>query len=90
MFKKGVKPRTHLMIDLLLFALLIIVAFSALTTQLMAHTVEQDETGTRFIFHVIHEVAGIAMCLTVIVHLLTHLPWIRSQLSRLFKRQPVK
>jgi hypothetical protein len=68
MFKKVVKPRTHLMIDLLLFALLLIVVISALIEQ-----------------HDIHEIAGIAMCLAITVHLLAHLPWIRSQLSRLFK-----
>jgi hypothetical protein len=81
MFIKGVKPRTHLMIDLLLFALLGMVAFSAL----MEHTASQDATHVRFMFHAIHGVAGIAMCLTISLHLLIHLPWIRSQLRRLFE-----
>ena len=83
MFMKGVKPRTHLMINLLLFVLLAMVAFSAL----MEHTASQDETHVRFMFHAIHGVAGIAMCLTISLHLLIHLPWIRSQLPRLFKSQ---
>ena len=83
MFTKGVKPRTHLMIDLLLFALLGIVVFSAL----MEHTASQDETHTRFMFHALHGAAGSAMCLTIVLHLLTHLPWIRSQLLRFFKSQ---
>ena len=83
MIIKGVKPRTHLMIDLLLFALLVMVAFSAL----MEHTAPQAETHVRFMFHAIHGAAGIAMCLTISLHLLIHLPWIRSQLTRLFKSQ---
>ena len=83
MFIRGVKPRTHLMIDLLLFVLLVMVAFSAL----MEHTVSQDETHVRFMFHAIHGVAGIGMCLTISLHLLIHLPWIRSQLPHLFKSQ---
>lgn len=83
MFIKGVKPRTHLMIDLLLFALLVIVVISAL----MEHTAPQAETHVRFMFHAIHEVAGIAMCLTISLHLLIHLPWIRSQLMRWLKSQ---
>jgi flagellar biosynthesis protein FliQ len=83
MFIEGVKPRTHLKIDILLFALLVTVAFSAL----MEHTVIQEETHARFMFHAIHGVAGIAMCLTISLHLLIHLPWIRSQLRRLFARR---
>jgi len=83
MFTKGVKLRTHLMIDLLLFALLGIVVFSAL----MEHTASQDEAHVRFMFHATHGAAGIAMCLTIVLHLLIHLPWIRNQLPRLFKSQ---
>ncbi len=80
---KSAKARTHLMIDLFLFVLLVTVAFSAL----MEHTISQAETHVRFMFHAAHAVAGIAMCLTVSVHLLLHLPWIRSQLLRLFQSQ---
>ncbi len=83
MFIKGVKPRTHLMIDLLLFALLVMVAFSAL----LEHTAPQAEAHVRFMFHALHGVAGLAMCLAISLHLLIHLPWIRSQLTRLLKRQ---
>jgi hypothetical protein len=83
MFIKGVKPRTQLMIDLLLFALLATVAFSAL----LDHAAPEAETHARFMFHALHGVAGIAMCLAISLHLLIHLPWIRSQLARLFKRQ---
>jgi hypothetical protein len=83
MFVKGVKPRTHLTIDLVLFALLVTVAFSAW----MEHTASEDATHARFMFHALHGVAGIGMCLTVSLHLLLHLPWIRTQLPRLFKSQ---
>jgi hypothetical protein len=83
MLIKGVKPRTHLKIDLLLFALLATVAFSAL----VEHTAAPGETHLRFMFHAIHGVAGVALCLAVSLHLLMHLPWIWSQVTRLFKSQ---
>jgi len=75
---KGVKPRTHLIMDLLLFVLLMLVAFSTL----LEHSLPQQAIHTRFMLHVIHGMTGIAMCITVGIHLLIHLPWIRSQLER--------
>ena len=83
MFVKGVKPRTHLMIDLVLFALLVTVALSAW----MEHTASGDEAHARFMFHALHGVAGIGMCLAVSLHLLLHLSWIQTQLPSLFKSQ---
>ncbi len=80
---KGVKPRTHLMIDFLLFALLGMVVFSAI----MEHTAARDATHIQFMYHRIHGIAGVAMCLTLGVHLYLHLPWIWSQLTRLIKSQ---
>jgi hypothetical protein len=77
------KPRIHLKIDLLLFTLLVIVAFSAL----IEHTTLSSETHVRFMFHAIHGVAGIVLCITVSIHLFIHIPWIRSQLQRLFENQ---
>jgi hypothetical protein len=82
MFTKGAKPRTHLLLDLVLFALLVTVALTAL----LQHTVLSRGTHLHFMVHALHEVAGIAMCLVVTLHLLIHLPWIRSQLPRLFQR----
>ncbi len=75
---KGVKPRTHLMIDFFLFALLTTVFFSAL----MEHTAAGH---ARLMFHCLHGLAGTTMCFVVGVHLLVHFPWIRSQLSRLLE-----
>jgi len=83
MFLKGVKPRTHLMIDLLLFTLLVMVALSTVIEPFVA----PDDTHARFMFHAMHEVAGGAMFLAISAHLLFHLAWIRSQLSRLSKSQ---
>ena len=77
MLIKGVKPRTHLVIDLLLFTLLLMVVFSTL----LEHAASQDELHIRFMFHALHGVTGIAMCLAISFHLLIHLPWIRSQLN---------
>jgi hypothetical protein len=81
MIVKGVKPRTHLMIDLLLFALLGLVAFSAI----MEHSASPDAAHIRSIFHLIHGMTGSVMCLTLVLHLYMHLPWIWGQLTRLFK-----
>ena len=83
MLIKGVRPRAHLAIDLLLFGLLSMVAFSAL----MEHAVPGDEPHLGFMFHVMHGITGIAMCLTISVHLVLHLAWIKSQLPHLFKNR---
>jgi len=83
MIIKGVKPRTHLMIDFLLFALLGAVVFSAI----MEHAASQDDTHLQFMFHRMHGIAGGTMCLTLGLHLYLHLPWIWSQWTRLFKSQ---
>ncbi len=79
MILKGVKPQTQLKIDALLFGLLGLVMLSAL----MEHTRLQESVHARFMWHVLHGISGIAMCLTLAVHLLVHLPWIQSQLARL-------
>ena len=81
MMIKGIKPRTHLIIDLSLFALLLIVAVSTF----LEHTVPRSAIHIRFMLHIIHGVAGIVLCLTVAFHLFLHLPWIESQLRRLFQ-----
>ena len=70
------------MIDLLLFALLIIVGISTL----LEHTASPNEVHVRFMLHTVHGVAGITMGLTVSFHLFLHLPWIQFQLRRLFQR----
>ena len=80
---KGVKPRTHLMIDLFLCALLTTVIFSAL----MEHTVARHAAHVRLMLHCLHGLAGTTMCFVVGMHLLVHFPWIKSQLSRLLQSQ---
>lgn len=85
MFTKSVKPRTHLMIDALLFLLLVTVAFTGFLME-TADTALQEETHGGFMLHAVHEVSGGAACLAILVHAFVHLPWIRSQLSRLFRR----
>ena len=81
MMLKGVKPRTHLAIDLFLFTLFATVAIAAL----LEHAASPGQVHLRFMFHAIHGVAGIAMFLVVGFHLLIHLPWITVQLRRLFQ-----
>ncbi len=81
MIVKGVRPQTQLKLDALLFALLGIVALSAL----LEHTGTGDSAHIRYMWHMLHGIAGLAMCITLGVHLLVHLPWIQSQLARLLK-----
>jgi hypothetical protein len=83
MLIKGVKPRTHFKIDVLLFALLITVVLSSS----LEHMILESEPHLRFMLHALHGVSGIAMCALLGLHLLLHLPWIRSQLSRIIKPQ---
>ncbi len=78
MMIKGVRPQTQLKLDALLFTLLGIVAVSAL----LEHTVAADSAHIRFMWHMLHGISGVAMCLTLGVHLWVHLPWIQSQLAR--------
>lgn len=77
---KGVKPRTHLLIDLCLFALVVTLAITALLSHEMANT-----SHTGWMLSRLHEVAGIGLCLVVSLHLVLHLPWIEAQLKRLLK-----
>lgn len=78
---KGVKPKTQLKLDLFLFVLLILVTLSTL----IEHLFVVEGTHIQFTLSRIHGVSGILMSVTIGVHLLLHMPWIRSQLSRLFR-----
>jgi hypothetical protein len=78
---RGVKPKTHLMIDLVQFFLLIALVLTAL----MALSTPGGREHIRFMFHAVHAIAGIALCLTVGLHLYLHLPWIAAQLKRLLQ-----
>ena len=83
---KGVKPRTHLLIDLIQFTLLVILACTALVGELTEN--RWGQTHGWFMVHVAHVAAGAALCLTVGLHLLLHWPWIRIQAGRLLRSQP--
>ncbi len=76
---KGVKPRTHLILDICLFCLLVTLALTAL----LGHAKPIASGHSGFMLNRIHEVAGIGMCLVVSLHLLMHLPWIQAQFKRL-------
>jgi len=76
---KGVKPRTHLILDIGLFCLLVALALTAL----LGHTTPAGGGHLGFMLSRIHEIAGIGLCLVVSLHLLMHLPWIQAQLKRL-------
>jgi len=78
---KGVKPKTQLKLDLFLFALLMLVTASTL----IEHLFVVEGTHFQFMLSRIHGVSGILMSVTVGLHLLLHMSWIRSQLSRLFR-----
>jgi len=78
---RGVKPQTQLKLDIFLFVLLMLVTLSTL----FEHMSFAEGSHLQFVLHRIHGVSGILMSVTVGVHLLLHMPWIRSQLSRLFR-----
>ncbi len=79
----GVKPQTQLKIDALLFALLSMVTISAV----MEHAA--DAAHARFMWHILHGIAGGTMTCVLALHLVLHWPWIRSQLVRLFRKQDI-
>ena len=80
---KGVSPRVLLVIDTILFGLLATLIFTAL----MANIAPRGMGFLRSGFRLLHTTAGIAMCLTLAVHLFLHLPWIWSQVKRLLVSQ---
>lgn len=84
MLIKGVKPRTHLLLDSIQLALLIMLAASGF----ISHRLLEAGTHLHFMFHVLHEVSGISLCITVGLHLFLHLPWIQAQITRLLRTQP--
>jgi hypothetical protein len=78
---KGVKPRSHLKLDLFLFVLLLVVGISTL----IEHLFLPEGTHLEFMLQRIHGWSGVLMFVTVSLHLLLHIPWIRSQLARAFR-----
>ena len=83
MSRKNIKPQTNLKIDILLFALLLVIMISGIeirTSTLASHTL--------LMLQRLHGWAGIIMTLLISLHLFSHLPWIRHQLSRLLGIKP--
>ena len=79
---KRVKPQTNLKIDLFLFMLFLVVIISGMvmrTSSLGSHAL--------MLFQRVHGWIGIVFCFLVSLHLFTHLPWLQSQLSRLFNHR---
>ncbi len=85
MFKKGLKPQTHLIIDLVQFVLMGWLAFTAVS---MVHFELEGRQHEQFRFELSHVITGGCLCLLVAFHVLFHLPWIRAQLPRLFRGEP--
>jgi hypothetical protein len=80
MIAKGAKPRTHLVIDVVLFSLLL----GMVTSILLAHVVP-GESHASFMLHALHGVMGILFFLVISLHLILHFRWIKAQVIRLFK-----
>lgn len=78
---KTVTPRTNLLLDLILFALLITVMISGLAQNSFA----PGTSGYLGWYHV-HGVSGIMLGMLITLHLVLHLAWIECQIKRLFKR----
>lgn len=83
MTTKSTKLQINLLIDLFLFFLLSIV----ITAVLIEHILPKDAKHAQFMFHAIHGLAGIAMSITIGVHLVLHFPWIKSQVKRLLNQK---
>lgn len=77
---KSARPQTNLRIDLLLFMLLLVIIISGIVMQ-----TSSPGSHTLLMVQRAHGWLGIVFCLLISLHLLAHLPWIQSQLSRLFK-----
>ena len=77
---KSARPQTNLRIDLLLFMLLLVIIISGIVMR-----TSPPGSHTLLMVQPAHGWLGIVFCLLISLHLLTHLPWIQSQLSRLFK-----
>jgi len=77
---KSAKPQTNVKIDLFLFTFLLVIVSSGIgmrTSSLDAHAL--------LMFQRAHGWVGVIFCILISLHLLAHLPWIQSQLARLFK-----
>ena len=81
--KPAIKPKTQLSIDVILFILFTIVVLSKLIEIIIPPFV----VHIHFIFHVLHALAGIAMCGVVAYHLFLHWTWIKAQFKRLLAGQ---
>jgi len=80
MSMKSARPKTNLRIDLLLFILLLVIFVSGIEMRTSSLS-----SQTLLMFQRAHGWVGIVFCFLISLHLLAHLPWIQSQLSRLFK-----
>jgi len=81
MSRKTIKPQTNLKIDILLFSFLMVIMISGIelrTSRLDSHVL--------LMLQRLHGWAGIIMTLIISLHLIAHLPWIKSQLPRLFRK----
>jgi hypothetical protein len=81
--KTPIKPRTQLTIDVLLFVLFTVVVLSKLLEIIMPPFI----LHFHFMFHVLHAVAGFAMCGVLAYHLFLHWAWIKAQFKRLLAGQ---
>lgn len=82
---KSAKPQTNSIIDLLLFTLLLVLIISGIEMHTLLF-----EPHALLMFQRAHGWAGIIFCLLIGLHLLTHFPWIQSQLMRLFKTSSIQ
>jgi len=77
---KSAKPQTNVKIDLFLFTLILVIIISGIMMRALP-----PNTHALLMFQRAHGWVGVIFCLMVSLHLLAHLPWIQSQLARIFK-----
>lgn len=81
---KSAKPQTNVKIDLLLFTLILVIIISGIKMRTLSL-----DSHALLMFQRVHGWIGVIFCFLISLHLLAHLPWIQSQLSRLFRTSSI-
>jgi hypothetical protein len=82
---KSAKPQTNVKIDLLLFTLILVIIISGIKMRTLSL-----DSHALLMFQRAHGWIGVIFCFLISLHLLAHLPWIQSQLARIFKTSSIQ
>jgi len=82
---KSAKPQTNVKIDLFLFTLLLVIIISGIKMRTLSL-----DSHALLMFQRAHGWIGVIFFFLISLHLLAHLPWIQSQLARVFKTSSIQ